>query len=258
MLLGAVTWTDVLRHDGSSGGTYGRVLHWCDWQKRRVLQSRCSENLREGRLEYAEQNARLALEYDAKNSEAHNCLGEVRLKQGRPAEARVLFEQAISLNDLYPQPHDNLGKLLAATDLSAAIRHFKAAFSIDPHYATARVDLSDALLRQGDFEEALKELTACTSADPSWAPCWDALGRVSFERQRYEEAEPLFEKTIALDPDNPRGWLDLCAVRLKLGNCSQAVDACNEALARNTQWRSVEVRETLVEALRCASAPAAK
>jgi tetratricopeptide (TPR) repeat protein len=59
---------------------------------------------------------------------------------------------------------------------------------------------------------------------------YDDLGALQVQRGRYQEAIPLFEKSIALAPDSPYGHSNLGAVYLLEGRTSEAASKFQDAL----------------------------
>ena len=96
---------------------------------------------------------RAALALNADLDYLHNNLGYNLLKQGRTSEAAFEFRQALKLRSDSEVARNNLGMALAATPAEAVV-HLQSVN--DP--ATAHSNLAAAMIEQGRYDEARKEL----------------------------------------------------------------------------------------------------
>lgn len=96
---------------------------------------------------------RAALALAPKRDDLHNNLGYNLLRQGRREEARQALERALALNPGSKTARNNLGLALAPAPAPALEQFEKAADA-----ATAHNNLACALIEQGRYAEARKEL----------------------------------------------------------------------------------------------------
>lgn len=106
-----------------------------------------------GQWQQGEAAHRAAIAMAPDRDDLFNNLGYNLLRQGRYEEARQALERALALNPESKAARNNLGLALAATG-SGALEVFRR--SSDP--ATAHNNLACALIEQGRYEEARKEL----------------------------------------------------------------------------------------------------
>ncbi len=106
-----------------------------------------------GQWQQGEAAHRAAIALAPNRDDLYNNLGYNLLRQGRHQEARQALERALKLNPDSQAARNNLGLVLAATG-SGALETFRR--STDP--ATAHNNLACALIEQGRYEEARKEL----------------------------------------------------------------------------------------------------
>jgi tetratricopeptide (TPR) repeat protein len=106
-----------------------------------------------GQWKQGEAAHRAALAMAPNRDDLHNNLGYNLLRQGRLDEARQALERALALNPKSRAARNNLGLVLAAQG-SGGLEEFR--HTSDP--ATAHNNLACALIEQGRYEEARKEL----------------------------------------------------------------------------------------------------
>jgi tetratricopeptide (TPR) repeat protein len=100
-----------------------------------------------------------ALAITEKNGAAHNNLGVALAKQGRRAEARGHFEEAIRLHPFWGDAHNNLGNLeMYAGEFENALGEYKLAVHLKPNAPVMHYNLGRVLAALGQTEEALGQL----------------------------------------------------------------------------------------------------
>ena len=70
----------------------------------------------------------------------------------------------------------------------------------------------------GKFEDAEKWLNRAKQANKTYTASQYNLGRIAFERKRYEEAAKIFEGILKRDPDNVLALRAAAYTRIKMGN----------------------------------------
>jgi len=95
---------------------------------------------------------------DPAYSLAHNNLGNLRLAEGRIAEARRHYEHAVETGPDNAEAHNNLGGVLVGVgEIDAAVRHLQEALRLRPAYAEAHFNLARAYAAASKFDEAIRE-----------------------------------------------------------------------------------------------------
>jgi protein O-mannosyl-transferase len=112
-----------------------------------------------------------AIEVTQNNYAAHDCLGEVFLREGKPALAIEECTKALEIKPTSAYAHSNLGAALAKQGKYAeALAHFRQAVELMPELAGARNNLGKALGTQGQFGEALEQFREAIRLEPDWLP----------------------------------------------------------------------------------------
>jgi TolB-like protein/Tfp pilus assembly protein PilF len=119
-------------------------------------------------------------------------------------QARAAALKALELNPDLAEVHNALGKIAYDDDLDFAesTREFRRAIELNPNYAGAHHWFSGGPLESlGLFEKAIAESKRGTELDPLSAVNLVDQGRIYTFARRFPEADAVFKKAIALDPD---------------------------------------------------------
>jgi len=120
-------------------------------------------------------------------------LGEIRLEQDRPKEARAHLESALAAAPSRIDTRVLLGRALARCgNLSGARETFEAALDQDPGHLAARLRLGALLLDQGEAEAAVKQLTLARKRERGDPETDYHLGRALEAVGRTREAEQAY------------------------------------------------------------------
>ena len=167
-----------------------------------------------GRLEAAADGFRAALELTPRDAAVHTNLGHVLHCLGDHRAAIEHSRRAIELDPRLPDAQLHLGNaLLAINEMHAAEAAYRAGLEVAPQHAplhTAHAMAERALGRSDDAAASVRKSLAirCDAADTI-----ALLGSLAIDRGRFEEAETLLNKALALSPGLPEALMGLTAVR---------------------------------------------
>jgi len=112
-----------------------------------------------GKYDLAERQYSAVLKLRPENALAMNNMAWILNKQGKPAAALAMAEQAVKLYPKAPGLMDTLALVLAANDqLPRAVQVQKAALALDPNTPELRLNLARLLIKSGDKATARTEL----------------------------------------------------------------------------------------------------
>ena len=152
-------------------------------------------------------------------------LAESLLQQDRAAEAAEALNTAIQLQPNFIEAHFALGVILArqgGEKYGAAIDHFLEVLRLDPRHLDARINLSNLLEQEGDFEGAAGALKEALSQAGERADLYVMLGRKQERAEKYSEAIQSFRRALELDPKVPRAHYGLGMTLRSLGDVPAA------------------------------------
>ncbi|NNU40843.1 tetratricopeptide repeat protein [Rhizobium sophorae] len=152
--------------------------------------------------------------------------------------ARRLFANAIDVDPLYARAYAGLADcdsyLLLANDPAATydniIDNANRALELDPGLSDAHASRGIAMFTKGLRAEAEAEFELALERDPTSFEANFFHGRNCHAQGQFERARGLYERTIALKPDDYRAWDQLRAVHISLGHHQEAVQSARECL----------------------------
>lgn len=120
---------------------------------------------------------------------AYNNYGvELSQKQHKYRESIPYFQQAIAMDNNYPDPHNNLAVAYAVTkQLDKAIKALSHGLKINPYYPEGYNNLAAFYLRKKNYIQAEKILHTALKIRPYYGKAFYNLGRVYTERSKNEK-----------------------------------------------------------------------
>ncbi|HEX4184464.1 MAG TPA: adenylate/guanylate cyclase domain-containing protein [Stellaceae bacterium] len=159
-------------------------------------------------------------------------------------EASELFQRAIDLDPNYADAYAALGgshyeavisgwSQFREQDLEQAETLAQKALALDPTATRAYRVLADIDLFKKRYERALGQIDRALEINPSDADNYAHRGSILVWAGRAEEGLPWLEGALRFDRANDFAAARLCMAYHFLRRYSEAVDACDRALARN-------------------------
>ena len=132
-------------------------------------------------------------------------------------KAEQAARKALSIDGNSAEAHTSLASTLMSYywDWEESEKHFKTALQLNPGYSTARHWYGLYLAATDDLEGALREIGVARRLDPLSPAANAALARCLYYRREYDEAIPLYERALELDPDFGPAHLGLALVYVK-------------------------------------------
>ena len=204
--------------------------------------------LRAGRSSEAIAILRQAIQFDARNYDAHHALGAALMQLGRFADASQVLLRASALRpdsatawrdvgmsydrqnlhapaieayqralELAPQSEDVLLRLAqlytAYSRTDEASDCYERAAGLKPDTTEARLFRSDASLLRRDFSVAERWAREAVAKDPGSSAAHATLAGLLYAQGRFDEAAMSFEDALRLDPKEGRCWIGLADCR---------------------------------------------
>jgi len=174
------------------------------------------------------------------------------------ASAITALKRAVSLDPTFSRAWIELGWMYSATaDKDSALSAFQKAVEADPRQIVPYKILAYDYAFLANRDEAIatwKKLQNIAPDDPDIAP---NLGGLYMLRQRYPEAEAVFESAAKANPSDAFAQLRLGIARLRSHNTAQGMEAMHKALQidsgadmlNDVAYEMAEANTNLAEAL---------
>jgi predicted O-linked N-acetylglucosamine transferase (SPINDLY family) len=190
-----------------------------------------AEQMRQaGRNAEAEQLCRQALVHDPRHARSLNMLGVLSLEAGRLDLAADFFGRAVAADGGVHIFHNNLGSALRELGREAeAAQAFGRAVAIKPDYARGLNNLGQVLTK-ADPAAAAAAFRQVLSFHPRDLEALFGLAVLLHTNGALDEAGPLYERAVAIAPDNPGLAENLAGLLLAQGRMPEAIAALERLL----------------------------
>lgn len=196
------------------------------------------------RVRRVEDETAIAMYYSNRGAEA--------LQRGALEEALQWLESAVLLDPEWGNGWVNLGVALRRSgDLVEAEKNYRQALEVDPGSVSAYQNLVAMLRSSGQHEEAEVYERAMREAPRTRNPyTYLALGDISYNRGRRQEARRLYRRALALSQGNPEILAALGHLALAEGDLPEARRLLRKARRADPEQTRVVRLEKLVEQAR--------
>jgi tetratricopeptide (TPR) repeat protein len=168
-------------------------------------------------------------------------------EQGNAALAGQLAVQALQSDPHHAQAHYLAGlACLDTRQLNRALEHLNRAVALNGKSAEYTTHFARALAQAYRYSEALQIANIAYALTPAHPLTLDALGGVYMQCNAYERADALFQRAVALMPENAMCRLNAAVTHTFTGDLAAAeaqFDACLERMP--TLWRAYGLRSRL-------------
>src|SRR5579862_2907972 len=187
--------------------------------------------LREKRdLKRATQEFRTAVRLNPDMVPAHNALGTALLETEQSDAAEIEFQAALKLQPDSVYALDGLSKaLIQQKRYGAAIGYLRKA----PPDPGLQINLSVALSKNGNTEEAIAILQGLLKADPGLAEAHSNLAVIYALQNRFREAADEYYQALRYDTANDTSRISLVRALVILGEFNDALPFIQDYLKRH-------------------------
>jgi len=169
----------------------------------------------------------VALDWNPTDADTWYYLGRAKYNENRFEEAVQAFQRCLALRPRDSLAADGVGLSYEGLNRMAdAITWLQTAISwqeaSQQKTAEPYVDLGDLFTQQARFDDALPVLQNAIAIDPRNIRAHEKLGKVYLNLDRLAEAQSEFEKTISLDPEQPAPHYLMAQTYRKQGQLDKA------------------------------------
>ena len=152
-------------------------------------------------------------------------LGIAQLTYGQNAEAENSFKQSLTLDAKLVPALAYLGMTYSERGAyEKAIDFYEQALALNPQLAALHYLVAETMLKSSDADTTRAEnyLKRATELDPNLAPAYLTWGRLYARANRYNDAAPLLERAVSLQPELLEAHYQLSRVLVKLKRTDEA------------------------------------
>lgn len=144
-------------------------------------------------------------------------IAEKLIKEGRYHEAIIHYNLAIRKHPRFPAAFNNRGiAYLKLREYDNAIRSFKKALEIDPHYKAAKENLEKA-----------------RNTKKSLFKSYMTKGNKAMDDKKFQEALEFYEKAVAINPKSTNAWANRGMALMALTDYEDAILCFTRALQQD-------------------------
>lgn len=147
-------------------------------------------------------------------------------RQAKDAAAIERYREAIKIDPKRSDLHFELAEMLntssSEADKAAAENEYRIALSLDPFDEKSVCRLGDAAVRHADPVSAESYYRKALHMQPNDAEAGFSLAKILMTRHRYQEALPLLERSLAIEPFDPAAHYRLSVLYRELGRAEEA------------------------------------
>jgi Tfp pilus assembly protein PilF len=214
---------------------------------------------KEGRLDEAVEQYKLALQFNPKDAKAHAKLAVALTGQAKFDPAVPHMDTALRLepnNAEFHLVYATLLERIGRTD--EATLHFEAATRLKPDSAEAHYSYAAFLAGSGKDDEYISELRRVLQFRPNYPDAELQLADALFAKGNVKEAEGHYLAVLRADPKLTVAYNNLGKLYLTQGQTSQAVVQFSEALRLNPAYKEAEENLHIAQAADAQLFPAAR
>jgi tetratricopeptide (TPR) repeat protein len=183
---------------------------------------------------------RRAVAQDPRNPSLYSNLGDLYAQASRPAEAMKLYQSAINNGIRSAWLFSRMGQLcLRQGKKNDAIPFFEAAAQLNPLDYESLQNLSVAYRDTGRTADAEAILRSIVKSGESYAPAYNELGMLSFQKGDVGTARGYFEKAAELDPTYQLNLARLYKMQGETARARASFEAFLAARGSSPEYRDV-------------------
>jgi tetratricopeptide (TPR) repeat protein len=192
--------------------------------------------LNAGRADLAERYLNLSRHWQPGSAQVFDSLGYALYLQGKNAEARDAFQQAVSYDEMNASAQNNLGvMLLSQSEVELALEHLEAAVDLNPGDAKIYLNLGNAYLAAGELDSSADAYRRAFEIDPSLVDAKALWAGIMLEQGEIEEAKQAWQEVLELDANHSLSLRGLGVVEVREGEPEQASINLQRALRLDPQ-----------------------
>ena len=160
--------------------------------------------------------------------------GQKYMNQKRYGDAALEFRNAIRIDPRFADAYYQLSQAaLAQHDWQAAYLSLGKAIDLEPALLDARLERGELYIAARQFDKAEEDANAVLQKDPKNAGAYYIIGTSLLRQQKPEQALAAFFKVAELLPNDPNSYLNLALVEITLRRFTEAEEHLKKAISKD-------------------------
>ncbi len=196
---------------------------------------------------YAEglQRGYRATELDPLDAFAHRAISYPLIYTGRYDQAIGALEQAVAINPNLTAPYFELAGVYSLRDFEEmAVGIYRRILELEPDNAKAYLRICQTYAEVGEFQAGTEFCEIATEINPEFAPAWQFLGQLQYNRRNYETAVESLERCVQLGSSAVECYYIRGLAYYFLGDCRRGWDTLLDAFSYTTEQSVIDIINT--------------
>ena len=161
---------------------------------------------------------------------------------GRSSEAITALETAVGISPKLTAPYFELAAQYRKQNYQEmAVGIYRRILELEPGSAKAYLRICQTYAEIGEFLEGTRFCETATEIDPTYAPAWQYLGQLQYNRRNYESALDSLENCVANGSTAVECYYIRGLAYYFLGECSTAWDVLLEAFLYTSEPSIIDI-----------------
>jgi tetratricopeptide (TPR) repeat protein len=175
-----------------------------------------------------------AIAINATNPDARRVAGDIFLMEDRAPQAEKEYRDVLKQNPDSSIDHNKLGNaLMEQGDIEEAVAEFKEAIRLNARDAVSHADLGLILRAQQNLSGAIAEFREALRIDPGYVDAHNYLGITFAGQGQTPEALAEFQEIIRIRPNSALGYFNAATALADLEKDEEAAKSLREAVRLN-------------------------
>jgi len=164
---------------------------------------------------------------------------------GRQNEAIAALERAVAINPNLLSPYFELAAQYRAIQYQEmAVGIYRRILELDPLNAKAYLRVCQTYAEVGEFLEGTRFCETATEIDPSYAPAWQYLGQLQYNRRNYESALVSLENCVSFGSSAVECYYIRGLAYYFLGDCDKAWEVLTQSFEYTSEASIIDIINT--------------
>ncbi|MFC1502050.1 fused MFS/spermidine synthase [bacterium] len=177
---------------------------------------------------------RKALEYDPRQYESYNAIGEIYKRKRQFDPASTAYEKSLSIMEYQSAVTADLADCyLELNQLQRALPLYQKALSMAPSQASYHFKMGNAYYLSKQYTNAVHSFRQAISLDSDESEYYYNLGNAYINLKNFRQAIDVYQSAVALNPQEPDYFNNLAMSHREVGDMEKSLQIFQEGLQKH-------------------------